>query len=173
MDLLSWDSDEISVDTIKKFILNCSKGLAEITKSKNPSVQFIHESVRDFLLKENGLRVVWSDLGCNFQGQSHELLKQSCLNYMSIDIAGYLSIGTPLPKASLQEAIALRQSTAKAFPFLQYAVQNILYHADAAESGGVNQANLIQSFPLGNWINLNNIFEKHERRRYTPKASLL
>ena len=166
-------SDEIEIDTIKKFILNSSKGLAEITKSKTPSVQFIHESVRDFLLKENGLRAVWSSLGSNFQGQSHERLKQCCLNYMSIDIATHLNIDTPLPKASSQEAAALRLSVAKMFPFLQYAVQNVLYHADAAGGGGVNQKDFVQSFQLADWINLDNLFERHEIRRHTPNVSLL
>jgi len=172
-DLPRWDSDEIGIDTIKKFILNSSKGLAEITKSKTPSVQFIHESVRDFLLKENGLRAVWSSLGSNFKGQSHERLKQCCLNYMGIDIATHLNIDTPLPKASSQEAAALRLSVAKKFPFLQYAVQNVLYHADAAEGGGVNQKDFVQSFQLADWISLGNLFERHEIRRHTPNASLL
>jgi ankyrin repeat protein len=168
-----WDSDEIATDTIKRFILNSSKGLAEITKSKTPSVQFIHESVRDFLLKENGLRAVWSDLGSNFQGQSHERLKQGCLNYVIIDIATHLYIGTPLPRASSPEAAVLRQSAAKAFPFLQYAVQNVLYHADTAERDGVSQKDFVPSFPLVDWINLDNLFERHEIRRHTLNASLL
>jgi hypothetical protein len=146
--LSKWDYNEMSMDAIKRFILNSSKGLAEITTSKTPSVQFIHESVKDFLLKENGLRAVWSDLGSNFQGQSHERLKQGCLNYMSIDIATHLNIGASLPKASSQEASDLRQSAVKAFPFLQYAIQNILYHADIAERNGVNQRDFVQSFSL-------------------------
>src|SRR6266536_643415 len=104
-----WDTDEISIDVIKRFILNSSKGLAEITKSRAPRVQFIHESIRDFLLKENGLRELWSDLGSDFQGQSHQRLKQCCLNNMKIDIAVHLSIENPLPKASSQEAATLRQ----------------------------------------------------------------
>ncbi|KAH6718065.1 hypothetical protein BKA61DRAFT_475878, partial [Leptodontidium sp. MPI-SDFR-AT-0119] len=168
-----WDSDEITTDVIKRFILSSSKGLAEITKSKTPIVQFIHESVRDFLLKGNGLRAVWSDLGDNFQGQSHERLKQCCLNYMNIDIATHLNIGTPLPKASSPEAAALRQSAAEAFPFLQYAVQKVLHHADMAGRGCVNQKDFVQSFQLAKWINLDNLFERHEIRRHTPNASLL
>jgi len=168
-----WDSDEISIDVIKRFILNSSKGLAEITKSRAPSVQFIHESVRDFLLKENGLRELWSDLGSDFQGQSHQRLKQCCLNNMNIDIAVHLSIENPLPKASSQEAATLRQSADKAFPFLEYAAQNVLYHANAAEEGGVNQKEFIQNFQLADWIKLNNLFERHEVRRHTPNATLL
>ncbi|KAF9762774.1 hypothetical protein IL306_003335 [Fusarium sp. DS 682] len=38
-------------DCINKCIISSSKGLAEITKAKEPTVQFIHESVRDFLIK--------------------------------------------------------------------------------------------------------------------------
>ncbi|KIN05296.1 hypothetical protein OIDMADRAFT_25865 [Oidiodendron maius Zn] len=164
-DLSKWDSDEIAIDAIKRFILNSSKGLAEITTAKTPSVQFIHESVRDFLLKESGLRAVWSDLGNNFQGQSHERLKLCCLNYMSIDISTYLNIGAPLPRSSSYEAAALRQLAAKAFPFLQYAVQNVFYHADIAEGGGVNQKDFVQNFPLTNWINLDNLFERAQHAK--------
>lgn len=40
----------------------------------------------------------------------------------------------------------LRQSAVESFPFLKYAVQNVLYHADAAEAGGVNQMNFLQVF---------------------------
>lgn len=73
--LSEWNPDEITSSVMKRFIIDSSKGLAEITKSKNETVQFIHESVKDFLLKENGLRKIWSDLGANFQGESHERLK--------------------------------------------------------------------------------------------------
>ena len=172
-DLSKWDSEEITIDIMKRFILNSSKGLAEITRSKAPSVQFIHESVRDFLLKENGLRELWSDLGSNFQGHSHEQLRQCCLNYMSIDIAADLNIDKPLPKAFSEEAVALRQLAEESFPFLEYAAQNVLYHADAAEKGGVNQKYFLQNFQLANWIKLNNLFERHEIRRHRVNVSLL
>ncbi|KAH7160549.1 hypothetical protein B0J13DRAFT_396376, partial [Dactylonectria estremocensis] len=49
---------------IGKYVISSSKGLAEITKSKQqPTVQFIHESVRDFLIKDKGLNELWPDLG--------------------------------------------------------------------------------------------------------------
>ncbi|RYP48626.1 hypothetical protein DL768_005517 [Monosporascus sp. mg162] len=171
--LSNWNRDQISEAVMGKFILSSSKGLAEVTRSKkNPTVQFIHESVRDFLLKENGLYEIWSDLGRNFQGESHERLKQCCLGYMSIGITG-LNIGNSLPKSSPQQAAEARQSADKAFPFLEYAVRNVLYHADAAEGGGVSQTSFIQSFQLADWIKLDNLFEKRDVRRHTPKASLL
>ncbi|KAK9441880.1 Pfs, NB-ARC and Ankyrin domain protein [Metarhizium brunneum] len=170
--LSDWNPDEITVSIMKNFILDSSKGLTEVTKSKNPTIQFIHESVKDFLLKENGLREIWSDFGENFQGESHERLKQCCLRYMSLDIAAYLNIGSSLPKASSQEAAELRQSADTSFPLLEYAVRNVLYHADAAEGGGIAQTSFLQTFPQADWIKLDNLFERHEVRRHT-NASLL
>ena len=171
--LSKWDPNEIARDVIERFILNSSKGLAEITKSKIQKVQFIHESVKDFLLKENGLGNIWPELGRNFQGQSHEQLKNCCLNYISIDVSTHLGLPKSLPKASSQKAVDFRQSATSAFPFLDYAVRNVLYHADIAAGCGIAQENLIQSFPLARWIKLNNLFKKHEVRRHTKDVSLL
>ncbi|XTI89669.1 hypothetical protein V2W45_1404203 [Cenococcum geophilum] len=171
--LSKWDPNEIARDVTERFILNSSKGLAEITKSKIQKVQFIHESVKDFLLKENGLGNIWPELGRNFQGQSHERLKNCCLNYISTDVSTHLGLPKSLPKASSQKAVDFRQSATSAFPFLDYAVRNVLYHADIAAGCGIAQENIIQSFPLARWIKLNNLFEKHEVRRHTEGVSLL
>ncbi|KAF4632473.1 hypothetical protein G7Y89_g5650 [Cudoniella acicularis] len=51
----AWNPEEITVEDVERFVLSSSKGLADITRSKDRTVQFIHESVRDFLLKGNGL----------------------------------------------------------------------------------------------------------------------
>ncbi|KAF1967249.1 HET-domain-containing protein, partial [Bimuria novae-zelandiae CBS 107.79] len=168
-----WDPDEVSKDAIQRFILDSSKGLAEITRSKNRTVQFIHESVRDFLLKEDGLFDVWPELRSNLQGQSHERLKQCCLTCINIDVFTSAKIPKNLPKASLQQAADLRKSANDMFPFLEYAVQNVLHHADLAEESGIAQGNFILSFPLTCWIKLTNLFEKHQIRRYTEEISLL
>jgi ankyrin repeat protein len=164
---------EVTFETIRKFLLRSSKGLTEITKTKNKKVQFIHESVRDFLLKENGLSKIWPELGNNFRGQSHERLKQCCLNYISIDVATSLELPEYLPKASLPESVDLRKSAAETFFFLEYAVQNVLYHANIAEGGGISQVQFLNSFPLHRWVKLGNLLEKHEVRRHTQGVSLL
>jgi ankyrin repeat protein len=168
-----WDPEDITKNVIKLFILSSSKGLVEFTVSKEPKAQFIHESVRDFLLKENGLGKIWPELGSNLQGQSHDRLKQCCFNYIGIDVATPLEIPDNLPKASLQEATSLRESATQTFPFLEYAVHNVLYHADAAEGGGISQADFLNSFPLPRWVKLDNLFKKHEVRRHTERVSLL
>ncbi|KAH8648184.1 heterokaryon incompatibility protein-domain-containing protein, partial [Tricladium varicosporioides] len=45
-----WDQEDMDLDHIKTFVRSSSKGLAEVTRNKASEVQFIHESVRDFLL---------------------------------------------------------------------------------------------------------------------------
>ncbi|KAK4189520.1 Pfs NB-ARC and ankyrin domain protein [Podospora australis] len=177
--LSEWNQDEITRTLMGRFILDCSKGLAEVTKSKIPTVQFIHESVKDFLhkerLKNGGFKDIWPGLEGDFTAASHERLKKCCLTYMHIDNIPSLDIPNPLPKARTAEAKELRQSITTRYPFLEYATQNILCHADAAEEGGISQAGFLQqfNFQLDNWILLSNLFEKHEIRRYRTKPSWL
>ncbi|TGJ88459.1 hypothetical protein E0Z10_g289 [Xylaria hypoxylon] len=42
--LAQWDPEHITADDMNRFVCSSSKGLAEITKSKAQTVQFIHES---------------------------------------------------------------------------------------------------------------------------------
>ncbi|KAH8712240.1 hypothetical protein GQ44DRAFT_598742, partial [Phaeosphaeriaceae sp. PMI808] len=168
-----WDPNEVTKEMIKLFILDSSKGLAEITISKNQTVQFIHESVRDFLLKEDGLSDIWPNLRSNLQGQSHERLKQCCYNYISMDVFTPLRIPEELPKAQSQQAADLRKLANDMFPFLEYAVQHVLHHANLAEWSNVAQGGFILGFPRPAWIKLANLFERRQVRRYTEKMSLL
>ncbi|KAF9891903.1 hypothetical protein FE257_002866 [Aspergillus nanangensis] len=168
--LTRWDADEITPLDMERFILNSSKGLAEVIRTKSPTVQFIHESVRDFLLKDNGLQGIWSDLGANFHGESHERLKKTCLGYIK-----YLLSIEPLPEYSSPESelTKFRESLELEFPFLNYAVRNVLYHADAAEGGGVSQSDLIQAFELEAWVKLDNLLERFKVRRHTLNVTFL
>lgn len=167
-----WKLDEIEDGDVRNFILSSSKGLAEITRSKkNQTVQFIHESVRDFLLKENGLEHIWSAQSSTFDGESHERLTQCCLNYMHIgnknleiqDLGDIFSTGNA----------SNRDEAERRFPFLEYAVRNVFYHADKAEGSGVCQLPFIQNFNVGAWVYLNNTLEKHFIRLQNNTTSLL
>ena len=155
------------------FILSSSKGLAEITKSKHHIVQFIHESVRDFLLKENGLAQLWTDLSTNSVGLSHDRLKECCSNYMRSTIIGDLGITGDVPTASSPEAGVLRKNASLQFPFLEYAVHNMFAHADIAHAEGVSQEYFVKNFELSNWVQLNNIIERYEVRRLPSDIDLL
>ncbi|KAK3343473.1 hypothetical protein B0T25DRAFT_485826, partial [Lasiosphaeria hispida] len=168
-----WNSDQLPIEAIQRFILNSTKGLAETTKSKIPTVQFIHESVRDFLLKENGLKEVWPDLGDNFYGASHSKLAQCSLSYIKSEAVVKLDMDPPKDVPSPEATATLRQSVGAAFPFLAYAAQNVLSHAEAAESSGVSQRDFIRSFPITHLVQPHNLFEKFKARQHTPNVSLL
>lgn len=133
------DQELTTLVIIRRFILGSSKGLAENTKSKSLVVQFIHESVRDFLLKDNGLREIWPEIGDQFQGQSYQQLKQCCLRYICADTAGPLRLPEPLLKASSNDAAGLRNLAQQSFPFLKYALRGVMYRADEAEFEGIAQ----------------------------------
>ncbi|KAF2846574.1 hypothetical protein T440DRAFT_356043, partial [Plenodomus tracheiphilus IPT5] len=171
-----WNPDEITQDAMRRFILDSSKGLIETTTSKVQKiqkVQFIHESVRDFLLKEDGLGNIWPDLRSNIHGQSHERLKQCCLHYMSADVIALIELPETLPRASTRQAAGLRKLALEKLPFLEYVVQNVLYHADAAQRSSITQSSFLDGFPLIQWIKLDNLFQKHDVRRHTERVSFL
>ena len=163
-------SEEITAQDMERFILSCSKGLAETTKLKAQTVQFIHESVRDFLLGKNGFNKLKLELGF---GLSQDRLKQCCYKYMAIDTSEYLTPSMALPAAFSEEAKSLRELVSEKLPFLEYAVRNVLYHADVAGGQGISQKAFVENFGLRNWIMLDNLFEKYQVRRHTSNASLL
>ena len=79
----------ITEDDIERFIISCSKGLSEIVKATEDTevrVQFIHESVREYLTSTMALGTIWPSLAHNFEGQSHDQLKSCCLAYLDADI---------------------------------------------------------------------------------------
>jgi hypothetical protein len=98
--MTEWDAERIIANDMNRFVLNSSKGLAELTKSKTPTVQFIHESVRDFLVKDNGLCELWPELGKDLYSLSHDQLKRCCQNYLNVDISGCVSSDQTLQKTS-------------------------------------------------------------------------
>ncbi|RYP25338.1 hypothetical protein DL767_008433 [Monosporascus sp. MG133] len=170
--MVEWNPEYITTDAMNLFVLGSSKGLAEVTRSKDHTVQFIHESVRDFLIKDHGLHDLWPDLAEDFPSMSHDRLKQCCYNYMHMDISTYVAFDKTLPKATSVEAKDLRRRIAGKFPFLQYATRNVLYHADMAATG-LPQVEFLKAFNLGSWKHLSNVFAMYETRRYTSSVSLL
>ncbi len=164
------NSEEITAQNMERFILSCFKELAETTKLKAQTVQFIHEFVRDFLLGKNELNKLNLELGF---GLSQDRLKQCCYNYMTIDTSEYLPLSMTLQTASSEEARGLRELISEKLPFLKYAVRNVLYHADVADGQGISQKAFVEKFALRDWIMLDNLFEKYHVRRHTSNASLL
>ncbi|GAB7364952.1 hypothetical protein MBLNU230_g5737t1 [Neophaeotheca triangularis] len=168
-----WNHEEVFSEDMARFTQSSSKGLAEITKSKKaPTVQFIHESVRDFLVRDGGLRELWPDLGGEMISSSHEKLKKCCKAYLAADISSCSDPTQPLPKASSDEAKIQRKMISDRYPFMQYAFQNVFFHADKAALH-VPQDSFLDDFPLDKWVHIANASESHATRQYSPRVSLL
>ncbi|KAH5602359.1 hypothetical protein HBI45_122960 [Parastagonospora nodorum] len=167
----SWDPEENSQDDISRFILDASKGLTALASRAN-IVQFIHESVRDFLLNEDGLASIWPALKTNLEGQSHERLKQCCLAYMGVGVH-FAAIRGNLRTTFLHEVQVSRDSIHSRFPFLSYAVQNVLYHANQAGAAHITQQDFLKDFPFILWSALDGLFEYNQALWYEDNVSSL
>ncbi|KAI1180558.1 hypothetical protein F4777DRAFT_252914 [Nemania sp. FL0916] len=163
---------DISVEDITRYILRISKGLAEIVGAENPVVQFIHESVRDFLLNQNGIQKIRQDLGCNVQGYSHEKLRSCCAEYMLSDpVRQAFCLETAQNEIGLQGVVLTRQEIVSRYPFLEYATKYILRHAEEAERHAISQSHFLSTFPRAMWIRQVNVYEKYTK--YSPNTTLL
>jgi ankyrin repeat protein len=163
-----WDQDDVDLDQMKVFMRSSCKGLAEVTR-KASEVQFIHESVREFLLSK--YEDEWSRASSNFVGHSHEMLKNCCLAQLNVSISQDVDIAVPLPRAF--KAAQLRETINLKFPFLKYSVLNVLRHANNAQQNTIEQREFLTEFPLQRWIFFNNTLEQRDIRWYKDSVSFL
>ncbi|KAM0696878.1 hypothetical protein Q7P36_002949 [Cladosporium allicinum] len=166
-----WDPEEDDTEAMDLFILDSSKGLAEMTKGKTPTIQFIHESVRDYL-RETGFAALAPELSGNLLGLTHEYLKRCCVNLITEPVIARLSLPEPLPKAKSEEARSMRKHASILFPFLNYATDNIVSHAELACANGVDQTEFIEVIRFSVWRDLASLFAIHDTRRYPPDISI-
>lgn len=167
-----WDPNEVTLADMDRFVLNSSKGLAEITTSHAVrTIQFIHESVRDFLLKDGGMCDVFPDLEGQLVTSSHDTLKKCCRAYLDADLSGFVDPTQALPHPSSNEAIELQDQVLGAFPFLRYAVDEVFYHADEAAVDR-SQETFLEGFVVHKWARANNI-QHRNNWRYSDDPQLL
>ncbi|EPS44771.1 hypothetical protein H072_1200 [Dactylellina haptotyla CBS 200.50] len=110
---------------ISRFITTISRGLVEVYKGdvldfmghERICVQFIHETVKDFLTRNNRLRKLDSTLELDAIGASHERLAHCCLFYLAMLGSAFKEMPDTLNKDQLES-----------YPFLQYASSNVSYH---------------------------------------------
>lgn len=176
-----------STTVMDRLLLDVTKGLAENATSikrgkKKSRVRFIHESVRDFLLQRNGLRIIQSQGtdSKSFTGMSHERLKQFCLDYIS----GVLPSCEP---CSGKEFLMLRdtpqgerkdisiQKVKKVFPFLDYAIHEVLGHSDLAQAENISQKEFLDAYSsrFADFKRVYNAVEKYATRQYKDDWPLL
>ena len=165
---------------VDRYLLNCSKGLTEVSKSQPPIVQFIHETIRGFLLQNNGLRNLQPDLGANVTGLSHDQLKRCCVQYFELNRLPQpdRNMFTKKNNASKLE-IEKEIKRLEQFPFLGYAVNKGFIHANDAEGEKISQKLFLGTFReassanLRRWIHFRNLLERYKTCRYTSTATLI
>ncbi|EQL30568.1 hypothetical protein BDFG_06962 [Blastomyces dermatitidis ATCC 26199] len=94
-------------------------------------VKFIHSS----FIGEICHQAKWK-----LSGQSHERLKQCCLNYIETD--------TISPSGGWRKISSMEE----AFPFLVYAYTSVLYHADVAAGAGILHEDFITTIRGDKWF---------------------
>ncbi|KAH9204318.1 hypothetical protein DL95DRAFT_248121, partial [Leptodontidium sp. 2 PMI_412] len=143
-------------------VVSLSGGLVESKQHEGREIlQFIHQSVNDFLARD-GLRFLDQDSLGDVIGQGHHQLSLICANYMrTTEVYNY--------KLNIKPA-------ATQLPFVDYAVKSWFLHAEKAETRGVSQDYLLRyyhRFPvvLEPWIRLYRLLNHYDRSGWQPEKS--
>lgn len=133
--LRAWDRSKVNNEVMQRFITSTSKGLVQVRKGRDgDTVQFIHKSVNDFLLRNKRLQKLDPTLEPNAVGASHNQLVACCMSYIMMKEL------EPLVK----HMSYTRNELAFNYPFLEYASAYVLYHAEKAQAGRITQQALVQ-----------------------------
>ncbi|KAF3181864.1 hypothetical protein TWF225_006839 [Orbilia oligospora] len=126
---------EVTYESIARFITSCSRGLIEIRQSSQ-TVQFIHETVNDFLLRNKRLQSLDPTLSPHLAGSSHGRLADCCIAYLEMEDLATVSIPTsPSDIANIYEPY---------YPFMRYVVHHIFYHAELSCTGNKTQQRFLR-----------------------------
>ena len=106
--------------------------MVEVSNHGHGEVQFIHETVRTFLLGAHGLALLAPDLRDNVEGVSQERIKDVCLQYIQQRSQCQSSVDQQFG----DESETQHGPTAS---LLNYALANIMSHADSAQRHGISQ----------------------------------
>jgi len=177
--------DFVDTDTrMVKQITSLSGGLVEVKYHRHSTtVQFIHQSVNDFL-RSDGLKYLASpssDLLSQdhtesttlstdvIVGQSQHRLCKSCVNYLRLEevqLAGSTQLSTSRHPYQEKEISPFL----KTLPFILYATKSWFLHAEKAESLGILQQDLVQQLgsppkpAFQTWIKIYRTIDPYYRR---------
>jgi hypothetical protein len=173
-EISAWDRDKVSTTDMENFILDSSRGLVEITKGTQPIVQFIHGSVRDYLLK-TGLSSLHPPTTTDLFALCQDRLKQCCLQYILRSTKVVLHSSTCGVRSTMFQCFRktkeLRARTDRSHPFLDYALSGMVFHSNEAQLLGLQQDTFIGTFPLDAWVRLNNVLANIPTDRLGAGAS--
>jgi ankyrin repeat protein len=152
---VSWDREVVGIETITAFIVSSSRGLLEVTSKPSVTgrrVQFIHEAARQYML-DRGLRDLDPNIADNVEAYSHERLAQWCREYLRHVIESGLTGFEPNMPTSWH---AFKKQAEFPWPFLEYALEGALVHAETAARLGVCEG-LDHNVPLDEWLYLESL----------------
>lgn len=98
-------------EVLAKYMLYRSRGLIEVTRSEPPVVQFIHETVREFLAGDHRLVQVDPALAGNLPGHIHAKLAEACVSYVFETVLCPLFLYTPSSSRSLRSSLSVEQKS--------------------------------------------------------------
>ncbi|KAM0724249.1 hypothetical protein Q7P37_000131 [Cladosporium fusiforme] len=129
---IMWDREIVDEESATKFVLSSSQGLLEIVPhdriSQEKSVQFIHESVREFLLST--MSRFDPTLRRNVVGHSNLRLARWCGAYLKF------AFGSDAVRRFETSDVRIEQ-VFEQLPFLLYALAGVLLHSERAASQGI------------------------------------
>jgi hypothetical protein len=158
---------------IERFILNASKGLAELTVPESTydrqRVQFIHETVREYL-RDGGIGRLGISMCNNPMGLSHDTLKTRCFEYITLaaQVLQQLENSELTRSHTFEDRRAQMKST---LPFLHDALEGLVTHAELAQIHGVSQVSFVDAFPCALVIRLANSISDKTGGEYYPSAT--
>ncbi|OTA83961.1 hypothetical protein M434DRAFT_175951 [Hypoxylon sp. CO27-5] len=186
---LRYDKSENLMKTMSRYILSVSKGFVEeIGESQTDyrwgrgTVQFIHASVRDFLLSIDGCQRVWNSSSGPFEGKAHDGLKQLCykgLQFMACELERSGWRRGILPSDPVDHYLPWFQTVRRNIfynrssssndgdfnPILVYTIYGCFKHAEKAQSLGIQQQKFLSDFSIDVWIKVRNlIFLRDDER---------
>jgi len=135
-------------ETMTRRIRTLSCGLAEVMSDTRVVVQFIHQSVKDFFVKEGLIILVEKELSMAKKGPSapntcsglitdmvryaHSRLSRICLRYMAME--------------EIMSTRYFKLDQVSKFPFLEYATTSWVLHTKQGDAIGVPQEDLLELF---------------------------
>ena len=134
-------------EEMERRVLNLSQGLAEVEKhGAKRIVQFVHQSVTDFLLQQ-GFHLLFEQLPDDrlkgsVTARSHFWISRACIKYVSLDEVTSFRI-TPSNRFHSRNAL---KELCLTFVLVRYALENWIAHSQIVEQEKVVQDDLIALF---------------------------
>lgn len=182
-DLPPDDVVTVNETTMTQFIVQSSRGLVEAVREPrnrfqhgHHPFQFIHESVRQFILLGK-LATIDSKFSGDIVSGAHAILAQWCQSYVPLRLSTTtFSVVANYPQVDCNPArpdrLAYGALLQKAAPFLSYAFSHMFYHLRSAYRQEPHSLEMLRNFPIRNWITLYNLYLDQDRF-LSPSTGLL